>query len=129
MNTGGVSMEKQKAYGFYNELNDLYEYFKDYTLQEIYDSLIASGLFDLSNKEDLDFVEILAYKIYYGVQNYNRAHITWSEISNALKSLSEIIGHKENSVEYKPEYNFDGKTVKEVLDELSDEWRKINNIC
>ena len=117
-------MEKQKVYGFYNELNDLYEYFKDYTLQEIYDSLIASGLFDLSNKEDLDFVEILAYKIYYGVQNYNRAHITWSEISNALKSLSEVMGHKEKSVEYKSEYNFDGKTVKEVLDELSDEWRK-----
>lgn len=124
MNTGGGSMEKQKAYGFYNELNDLYEYFKDYTLQEIYDSLIASGLFDLSNKEDLDFIESLAYKIYYGVQNYNRTHITWSEISNALKSLCEVMGHKETSVEYKPEYNFDGKTVKEVLDELSDEWRK-----
>lgn len=117
-------MEKQKAYGFYNELNDLYEYFKDYTLQEIYDSLITSGLFDLSNKEDLDFVESLAYKIYYGVQNYNRTHITWYEIGNALKSLSEVMGHKEKSVEYKPEYNFAGKTVKEVLDELSDEWRK-----
>ena len=124
MDIGWVSMGKQKAYGFYNELNDLYEYFKDYTLQEIYDSLITSGLFDLSNKEDLDFIESLAYKIYYGVQNYNRTHITWYEIGNALKSLSEVMGHKEKSVEYKPEYNFVDKTVKEVLDELSDEWRK-----
>lgn len=117
-------MGKQNVYDFYNKLNDLYEYFRNYTLQEIYDSLIASGLFDLSNKEDLDFVESFAYKIYYGVQNYNRTHITWSEIGNALKSLSEVMGHKENAVEYKPEYNFTGKTVKEVLDELSDEWRK-----
>lgn len=124
MDVGWVSMAKQNVYDFYNELNDLYEYFRDYTLQEIYDSLIASGLFDLSNKEDLDFIESLAYKIYYGVQNYNRTHITWYEIGNALKSLSEVMGHKEKSVEYKPEYNFDGKTVKEVLDELSDEWRK-----
>ena len=124
MDIGWVSMGKQNVYDFYNELNDLYEYFRDYTLQEIYDSLIASGLFDLSNKEDLDFIESLAYKIYYGVQNYNRAHIAWSEIGNALKSLSEVMGHKEKSVEYKPEYNFAGKTVKEVLDELSDEWRK-----
>ena len=92
-------MGKQKAYGFYNELNDLYEYFKDYTLQEIYDSLITSGLFDLSNKEDLDFIESLAYKIHYGVQNYSRTHITWYEIGNALKSLSEVMGHKEKSVE------------------------------
>lgn len=117
-------MGKQNVYDFYNELNDLYEYFRDYTLQEIYDSLIASGLFDLSNKEDLDFIESLAYKIYYGVQNYNRTHITWYEIGNALKSLSEVMGHKEKSVEHKPEYNFTGKTAKEVLDELSDEWRK-----
>lgn len=124
MDVGRVSMGKQNVYDFYNKLNDLYEYFRDYTLQEIYDSLIASGLFDLSNKEDLDFVESFAYKIYYGVQNYNRTHITWSEIGNALKSLSEVMGHKENAVEYKPEYNFTGKTVKEVLDELSDEWRK-----
>lgn len=124
MDIGWVSMGKQNVYDFYNELNDLYEYFRDYTLQEIYDSLIASGLFDLSNKEDLDFIESLAYKIYYGVQNYNRTHITWYEIGNALKSLSEVMGHKEKSVEHKPEYNFTGKTAKEVLDELSDEWRK-----
>ena len=124
MDIGWVSMGKQNVYDFYNELNDLYKYFRDYTLQEIYDSLIASSLFDLSNKEDLDFIESLAYKIYYGVQNYNRTHITWYEISNALKSLSEVMGHKEKSVEYEPEYNFAGKTVKEVLDELGDEWRK-----
>lgn len=109
---------------FYNDLEDVYKYFQNYTLQEIYDSLITSGLFDLSNKEDLDFIESLAYKIYYGVQNYNRAHITCSEIGNALKSLSEVMGHKEKSVEHKPEYNFTDKTAKEVLDELSDEWRK-----
>ena len=124
MDIGWVSMGKQNVYDFYNELNDLYKYFRDYTLQEIYDSLIASSLFDLSNKEDLDFIESLAYKIYYGVQNYNRTHITWYEIGNALKSLYEVMGHKEKSVEYKPEYNFAGKTVKEVLDELGDEWRK-----
>ena len=117
-------MEKQNVYDFYNELNDLYKYFRDYTLQEIYDSLIASGLFDLSNKENLDFVESFAYKIYYGVKDYNRTHITWHEIGNALKSLSDAMGNKEKPVEYKPEYNFTGKTVKEVLDELSDEWRK-----
>ena len=109
---------------FYNDLEDVYKYFQNYTLQEIYESLITSGLFDLSNKEDLDFIESLAYKIYYGVQNYNRTHITWYEIGNALKSLSEVMGHKEKPVEYKPECNFAGKTVKEVLDELSDEWRK-----
>lgn len=79
---------------FYNDLEDVYKYFQNYTLQEIYDSLIASGLFDLSNKEDLDFVESFAYKIYYGVQNYNRTHITWHEISNALKSLSEVVATK-----------------------------------
>ena len=124
MDIGWVSMGKQNVYDFYNELNDLYEYFRDCTLQEIYDSLIASSLFDLSNKENLDFIESLAYKIYYGVQNYNRTHITWYEIGNALKSLSEVMGHKEKPVEYKPECNFAGKTVKEVLDELSDEWRK-----
>ena len=108
---------------FYNNLEDVYKYFQNYSLQEIYDSLITSGLFDLSNKEDLYFVESFAYKIYYGVQNYNRIHIAWSEIGNALKSLSEVMGHREKSVEYKSEYNFAGKTAKEVLDELSDEWK------
>lgn len=110
---------------FYNNLEGVYKYFQNYSLQEIYDTLIGSGLFDLSNKEDLDFVESFAYKIYYGVQNYNRTHITCLEISNALKSLSDAIGHKEKSVEYNPEYNFTGKTVKEVLDELSDEWKEL----
>ena len=28
---------------FYNDLEDVYKYFQNYTLQEIYDSLIASG--------------------------------------------------------------------------------------
>lgn len=110
---------------FYNDLEDVYKYFQNYSLQKIYETLIGSGLFDLSNKEDLDFIESLAYKIYYGVQNYSRTHITWYEIGNALKSLSEVMGHKEKSVEYKPEYNFADKTVKEVLDELSDEWKGI----
>lgn len=109
---------------FYNNLEDVYKYFQNYSLQEIYDTLIGSGLFDLSNKEDLDFAESFAYKIYYGVQNYNRTHITWHEIGNALKSLSGAMGHKEKPVEYKPKYNFSGKTVKDILDELSDEWRK-----
>ena len=76
---------------FYNDLEDAYKYFQNYSLQKIYDTLIGSGLFDLSNKEDLDFIESLAYKIYYGVQNYNRTHITWYEIGNALKSLSEVM--------------------------------------
>lgn len=109
---------------FYNNLEDVYKYFQNYSLQEIYDTLIESGLFDLSNKEDLDFADSFAYKIYYGIKNYNRTHITWYEVGNALKSLSDVMGHKEKSVEYKPEYKFSGKTVKEVLDELSDEWRK-----
>ena len=110
---------------FYNDLENVYKYFQNYSLQEIYDTLITSGLFDLSSKDDLDFVESFAYKIYYGVQNYNRTHITWSEIGNALKALADVMGHKEKSVEYKPEYDFAGKTVKEVLDELSNEWKGI----
>ena len=107
------------------ELEKLYEYYEDYSLQNIYDSFIISGLFDLSNKEDLDFVESLAYKIYYGVQNYKRTNITWFEIGSALKAVADTMGHKEKSIEYKPEYDFTGKTVMEVLDELSNEWRKI----
>lgn len=118
-------MTEQELDNFYSGLEEAYEYFKDSSLQEIYDSLITSGLFDLSSKEDLDFVESFVYKIYYGVQNYNRANITWSEIGSALKSLADTMGHKEKPVEYKPEYDFTGKTVKEVLDELSDEWKGI----
>lgn len=121
----GDNMTEQEIFDFYDKLDNLYEYFKNYSLQDIYDTIIISGAFDLSNKEDLNFAENLARKLYYGAQNYNRVNTSWSEIGEALKFVANTMGHKEKSVEYKPESDFNGKAVKEILDELSNEWKGI----
>lgn len=129
-------MTEQELDKFYNGLEELYEYFKDYSLQNIYDSLIVSGLFDLSSKEDLDFVESFAYKIYYGKTLYFMLYMPQSEKGLEVKPLSDTHKKKEKSTkpkskskdkfyEFIEENNFVGKTVKEILDELSDKWRKI----
>lgn len=117
-------MTEQELEKFYDGLEKLYEYYEDYSLQDVYNSLVSSGLFDLSSKEDLDFVESFAYKIYFGAQDYKNSKISFSDMGNALKSLADAMGHKEKVIEYKPEYDFSGKTVKEVLDELSNEWKE-----
>lgn len=117
-------MTEREVYEFYSGIEKLYEYFKDYSLQNIYDALITSGIFDLSSKEDLDFVESFAYKLYFGTQDYKNSKISFSDMGNALKSLADAMGHKEKVIKYKPEYDFSGKTAKEILDELGNEWKE-----
>lgn len=123
-------MTGQEWDSYCRNLEEVWEYFENYNPQEIFDTLVISGIIDTSSEDDLTFAERLARKLYYDSQSYKESKITPDDIGNAWKAMADAMGHKEKPVEYKLEYNFSGKTVKEVFDELSDEWRKkVNNIC
>lgn len=127
-------MTEQELDEFYSGLENLYEYFKDYSLQDIYDTLIVSGLFDLSSEEDLDFVESFSRKIYYGRELYFRLYMPQYEKGQGVQLLGDIHREQKKFVKHKyedefhkfiEENGFANKSAKEILDELSNKWKEL----
>lgn len=117
-------MTGQEWDSYCRNLEEVCEYFENYNPQEIFDTLILSGIINTSSEDDLIFAERLARKLYYDSQSYKESKITPDDIGNAWKAMADAMGRKDKPIKYEPEYDFAGKTVKEILDELSDKWRK-----
>lgn len=117
-------MTEQEWDSYCRNLEEAWKYFENYNPQEIFDTLILNGIIDTSSEDDLIFAERLARKLYYDSQSYKESKITPDDIGNAWKAMADAMGHKDKPSKYESEYDFAGKTVKEILDELSDKWRK-----